>query len=253
MPLGVVRGGSAASVGLSVHERRDHSDGDTRWFSRRSDSSPSPSFAVVHRRLFRIKPLTQILHRSRSSARTPIRRPTRSASRLTRFPRTSLGFVRSSARRQTGSWSSSQSEGTRGKSRRCCGCCRTLRTRSARKSRRNTTRLAQTFQVRLLRIPSSSLGTCTDAAEPAGHPPPAYIESQLSTFLALLSRYASSTLRVGIKLPPYTFQEQYDALLRCLVKVGASRKGDEHPISFLTSTNTLGQGALECPHPCLHD
>ncbi|BGP32373.1 dihydroorotate dehydrogenase [Rhodotorula toruloides] len=77
-----------------------------------------------------------------------------------------------------------------------------------------------------------------------GHPPPAYIESQLSTFLALLARYASPTLKIGIKLPPYTFQGQYDALLRCLVEVAGSRGGADHPISFLTLTNTLGQGLV---------
>lgn len=95
-----------------------------------------------------------------------------------------------------------------------------------------------------MRAFSVFLTSCADAIEPAGHPPPAYIESQLSTFLALLARYASPTLKVGIKLPPYTFQEQFDALLRCLVEVAGSRGGPEHPISFLTSTNTLGQGAL---------
>ncbi|GAA5854368.1 hypothetical protein JCM8547_001796 [Rhodosporidiobolus lusitaniae] len=79
-----------------------------------------------------------------------------------------------------------------------------------------------------------------------GHPPPAYVESELSQYLSLLARYASPSLKVGVKLPPYTYDGQFDTVSRALSSVkgnGAEGEG-EHPITFLTATNTLGQGLV---------
>ncbi|GAA6001496.1 hypothetical protein JCM10207_006695 [Rhodosporidiobolus poonsookiae] len=75
-----------------------------------------------------------------------------------------------------------------------------------------------------------------------GHPPPAYVEAELLSFLSLLAKHASPTLKVGVKLPPYTYDGQFDAVVRALTSVKGG--GKEHPVSFLTATNTLGQGLV---------
>ncbi|BGP40359.1 dihydroorotate dehydrogenase [Rhodotorula kratochvilovae] len=84
-----------------------------------------------------------------------------------------------------------------------------------------------------------------------GHPPPAYVESELRAYVALLAEHASPTLKVGIKLPPYTYDEQFAAVVRALSAVStqdaAGKEAGEHPISFLTATNTLGQGLVFAP------
>ncbi|GJN90748.1 hypothetical protein Rhopal_003762-T1 [Rhodotorula paludigena] len=76
-----------------------------------------------------------------------------------------------------------------------------------------------------------------------GHAPPAYVEDELQQFLALLAEHASDSLKVGVKLPPYTYDEQFAAVGRALSSVGDPH-AKEHPISFLTATNTLGQGLV---------
>ncbi|GAA6028244.1 hypothetical protein JCM8097_006937 [Rhodosporidiobolus ruineniae] len=76
-----------------------------------------------------------------------------------------------------------------------------------------------------------------------GHPPPAYVESELASFFRLLAKHASPTLNVGVKLPPYTYDGQFDAVVGALEAVKGGGKG-EHPLSFLTATNTLGQGLV---------
>ncbi|BGP16501.1 hypothetical protein JCM10213_001162 [Rhodosporidiobolus nylandii] len=79
-----------------------------------------------------------------------------------------------------------------------------------------------------------------------GHPPPAYVESELAAFLAVLAKHASATLKVGVKLPPYTYDGQFDAVIRALSATASTARTSqgEHPISFLTATNTLGQGLV---------
>ncbi|GAA5931751.1 hypothetical protein JCM1841_006730, partial [Sporobolomyces salmonicolor] len=78
------------------------------------------------------------------------------------------------------------------------------------------------------------------------HPPPAYVESELAGLVAALAEHASPMLKVGIKLPPYTYDAQFDAVIRALSSVAsdAQTPSREHPLSFLTATNTLGQGLV---------
>jgi dihydroorotate dehydrogenase (fumarate) len=78
-----------------------------------------------------------------------------------------------------------------------------------------------------------------------GHPPPAYVESELTAFVKLLASHSSPTLLVGIKLPPYTYESQFTSVISSLSSV--SSPGKESPISFLSSTNTLGQGLVFAP------
>ncbi|GAA5975477.1 hypothetical protein JCM11641_004279 [Rhodosporidiobolus odoratus] len=77
-----------------------------------------------------------------------------------------------------------------------------------------------------------------------GHPPPAYNEAELTSFLALIARKSSPTLKVGVKLPPYTYDAQFDAVLRAFSAIPSLPGQKEHPVSFLTATNTLGQGLV---------
>ncbi|KAK4703863.1 hypothetical protein P7C70_g2359, partial [Phenoliferia sp. Uapishka_3] len=92
---------------------------------------------------------------------------------------------------------------------------------------------------------SMSLAAPNINADPvlfSGHPPPAYVRSELEECITLLANKASPTLKVGIKLPPYTYDAQFDIVINALCTV--SPKLGDHPISFLTSTNTLGQGLV---------
>lgn len=77
-----------------------------------------------------------------------------------------------------------------------------------------------------------------------GHPPPAYSEAELKDSLQLLVRHSSPTLRIGIKLPPYTYEAQFLSVIRALSTVSPTDKSMAHPISFLTATNTLGHGLV---------
>ncbi|GAA5983250.1 hypothetical protein JCM10908_000212 [Rhodotorula pacifica] len=76
-----------------------------------------------------------------------------------------------------------------------------------------------------------------------GHPPPAYNQEPLTEYLQLLASFASPNLLVGVKLPPFTYQDQFDSVIGALRSVG-SASDERHPISFLTATNTLGQGLV---------
>lgn len=78
----------------------------------------------------------------------------------------------------------------------------------------------------------------------AGHPPPAYTESELTEFVKLLAAHSSPTLLPGIKLPPYTYESQFEVVVRSLSSVSGTSSGATHPIAFLTATNTLGQGLV---------
>ncbi|KAL8278362.1 hypothetical protein RQP46_009254 [Phenoliferia psychrophenolica] len=75
-----------------------------------------------------------------------------------------------------------------------------------------------------------------------GHPPPAYVDSELMQYFTLLAAKASPNLKVGMKLPPYTYDAQFDVVLAALHAL--SPASGEHPIAFLTATNTLGMGLV---------
>lgn len=49
---------------------------------------------------------------------------------------------------------------------------------------------------------------------------------------------------VGIKLPPFTYQEQYDVLFTTLVACATDSSHPFLPIRFITSTNTLGSSLV---------
>ncbi|KAG0661425.1 dihydroorotate dehydrogenase [Rhodotorula mucilaginosa] len=76
-----------------------------------------------------------------------------------------------------------------------------------------------------------------------GHPPPAYHQGALAEYMKLLASFASRNLLVGVKLPPFTYQDQFEAVVAALRSVGSPSE-KYHPIAFLTATNTLGQGLV---------
>jgi dihydroorotate dehydrogenase (fumarate) len=74
-------------------------------------------------------------------------------------------------------------------------------------------------------------------------PPPAYDTESLVEYLTALARvrtssHALTTVPCGIKTPPYTYQGQYNDLLRALHQSVQLLGGC--PLSFITATNTLG-------------
>lgn len=73
--------------------------------------------------------------------------------------------------------------------------------------------------------------------------PPAYAKSELlEYFNVLLDSFAEFTLPIGLKLPPYTYHEQFLDLIKALQFINSSVKS--RPIRFLTSTNTIGNSLL---------
>ncbi|GAA5952263.1 hypothetical protein JCM3765_001923 [Sporobolomyces pararoseus] len=91
-----------------------------------------------------------------------------------------------------------------------------------------------------------SLGVEFNASCPNlnGSPPPAYLPSLLESYLRVFARYASPRLQIGIKLPPYTYEEQIVSVIRTIEKVSDDTDDKIEVISFLTSANTLGQGLI---------
>lgn len=123
----------------------------------------------------------------------------------------------------------------------------------------------------------------------AGAPPPAYAADQLQAYLAVLDAHEAQRRRsdaenlyplgpprplveFGLKLPPYTYQTQFDDLIGVLQQFApentttttittttdsppfdssdSPRPALAHPITFLTSTNTLGTAlVLSQPNP----
>ena len=86
-------------------------------------------------------------------------------------------------------------------------------------------------------------------------PPPAYSSEQLQAYLDALQKVQVEEAKnpkhpvrpelpiaVGLKLPPFTSQHQFDALIEALLHT--QEKGEPCPVSFLASTNTLGQCLL---------
>ncbi|KAI9890704.1 MAG: dihydroorotate dehydrogenase [Vezdaea aestivalis] len=65
-----------------------------------------------------------------------------------------------------------------------------------------------------------------------GNPPPGYDMAQFKEYTRTLR--TSTAIGVGFKLPPYTFERQFDDLVALLKSAPKSQ------IMFLTSTNTLG-------------
>ncbi|GAA6062736.1 hypothetical protein JCM10212_005939 [Sporobolomyces blumeae] len=78
-----------------------------------------------------------------------------------------------------------------------------------------------------------------------GLPPPAYTPSILAAYLHLFASSPRPHLKLGIKLPPYTYEQQVVDVVRVIEEVSCDPRyrGDE-VVSFLTSTNTLGQGLV---------
>lgn len=75
----------------------------------------------------------------------------------------------------------------------------------------------------------------------AGKPPPGYSKSELLEYLVALGDYENPTtqsMEVGIKIPPYTFQGQFDDLISVLLL--SKDKNQVCPITFITAVNTLG-------------
>ncbi|KAI4145727.1 MAG: hypothetical protein LQ340_006188 [Diploschistes diacapsis] len=71
-------------------------------------------------------------------------------------------------------------------------------------------------------------------------PPPAYSRSRLGEYLEVLSQpgILDNELPIGLKIPPYTYQGQFDTLIGGLQDVTADR--GHCPVAFITATNTLG-------------
>ena len=75
----------------------------------------------------------------------------------------------------------------------------------------------------------------------AGKPPPAYSQAALLEYLNELAEQSTEphldAIEVGIKIPPYTYQTQFDEVISALLE---SCKGRACPVAFITATNTLG-------------
>ena len=78
----------------------------------------------------------------------------------------------------------------------------------------------------------------------AGKPPPAYSKAALAEYLSELNRTwpvpQGGDVMVGIKTPPYTYQTQFDEIIAALLESVQNAIDKTCPISFITSTNTLG-------------
>ncbi|KAK7193558.1 hypothetical protein DPSP01_000113 [Paraphaeosphaeria sporulosa] len=97
-----------------------------------------------------------------------------------------------------------------------------------------------------------------------GKPPPAYSSKALLAYLAALKQeiarqvepvlpgkhthVGTTHVPIGIKTPPYTYHDQYQAMIDALL--GSAKAEPAHlpcPISFITATNTLGSSLLLHP------
>ncbi|RKU49439.1 dihydroorotate dehydrogenase [Coniochaeta pulveracea] len=74
-----------------------------------------------------------------------------------------------------------------------------------------------------------------------GKPPPAYSSSELAKYLAGLAecRGSDDNVPIGLKVPPYTHAGDFNRLVEALADTKHLQQR-ECPVSFLTSTNTLG-------------
>ena len=97
-----------------------------------------------------------------------------------------------------------------------------------------------------------------------GKPPPAYDSASLFTYLNALKSEINRQISedgtsahphtghthvpIGIKTPPYTYQDQYNGLIKALRDSALAEP--EHlpcPVTFITSCNTLGSSLLLAP------
>lgn len=77
---------------------------------------------------------------------------------------------------------------------------------------------------------------------------PAYDKNELLIYLNQLNQTIAQLkqsnqyleLPIGIKMPPFTYQEQYDVVIDALLSISEQ----ELPIQFIVSTNTLGSSLL---------
>ncbi|KAI4925181.1 uncharacterized protein J4E92_007219 [Alternaria infectoria] len=92
-----------------------------------------------------------------------------------------------------------------------------------------------------------------------GKTPPAYNAAALREYLAALKMAidvgltksgGETQIPVGIKIPPYTYQEQFDALISVLEESAENKMKPVYlpcPISFITAVNTLGSSLVLSP------
>lgn len=79
---------------------------------------------------------------------------------------------------------------------------------------------------------------------------PAYDAEELLPYLNALQNtllklnQGENALPIGIKIPPFTYQNQYDELIKGLLAATQNPAYPKVPISFITSTNTLGSSLL---------
>lgn len=67
----------------------------------------------------------------------------------------------------------------------------------------------------------------------SGRPPPAYSGPELGRYLSAIQSVVNEGVPVGLKAPPYTHAGDFSQLIMALAQGNC-------PVSFLTSTNTLG-------------
>jgi dihydroorotate dehydrogenase (fumarate) len=74
-----------------------------------------------------------------------------------------------------------------------------------------------------------------------GKPPPAYSPTELAKYLTGLAEYRlkDDNVPIGLKVPPYTHAGDFNRLIEALADITHLYQGS-CPVSFLTSTNTLG-------------
>jgi dihydroorotate dehydrogenase (fumarate) len=81
-------------------------------------------------------------------------------------------------------------------------------------------------------------------------PPPAYSAAALGAYLqavaAAVPADAPLSVPLGVKTPPFTYADQFAALMRGL-QAGATPRFPRGPVSFVTATNTLGGCLLLAP------
>ncbi|KAL6703194.1 dihydroorotate dehydrogenase [Coniothyrium glycines] len=96
-----------------------------------------------------------------------------------------------------------------------------------------------------------------------GKPPPAYSSASLLLYLAALKKEIARQSQlseisqslgghihvpIGIKTPPYTYHDQFQALIDALLaSANVEPSHQPCPISFITATNTLGSSLLLAP------
>ena len=75
-------------------------------------------------------------------------------------------------------------------------------------------------------------------------PPPAYSHSELTKYLQALAEDKAANgedaVRIGIKTPPYTYRDQFRALIDALL----ASCNPTCPVDFITATNTLGSSLV---------